>query len=89
MNSNKIVVCEKILQGVWSDAIGFSSVSVDSDFFELGGHSLTAMTVTNRIADLLGVDVPLRLIFDTPVLADYAMKLVDILEESASAAASG
>jgi peptide synthetase PhsB len=67
---------EELVQGVWLRILNKDTADRTDDFFQtLGGHSLKA---TNAIAVLrreMGVKVPLRLIFDHPVLADFATAL--------------
>ncbi|MDH6704906.1 amino acid adenylation domain-containing protein [Kitasatospora sp. MAA19] len=55
---------EELLCAVFAEALGLDRVGADDDFFELGGHSLSATRVANRLRAALGVDVPVRALFD-------------------------
>lgn len=61
---------EPALAAIWADVLGVDEI--DDDFFALGGNSLLATQITTRVADVLGVEVALEALFETPELADYA-----------------
>ena len=63
---------EKTLAGIWSEILQVSQVSVNDHFFEAGGHSLIATRLLSRVRDALEVELPLRILFETPVLVDLA-----------------
>jgi hypothetical protein len=70
---------EEILAGIWGDVLGVGRVGARDDFFALGGHSLLAVKVMARIRTAFELDVPLRAIFISPVLARLAEHVEDLL----------
>ncbi len=63
---------EELLVPIWSDILGGIPIGVDENFFHKGGHSLSATRLIARIRKLLGVDLPLRLLFDAPTIEAFA-----------------
>ncbi len=61
-----------ILAGIWATLLHVDAIDDDDDFFERGGHSLVAMQLASRVRDAFGIVMPLRLVFDAPVLRDQA-----------------
>ncbi|HEY0606513.1 MAG TPA: amino acid adenylation domain-containing protein, partial [Herpetosiphonaceae bacterium] len=74
---------EGLIAGMWSDLLDVPQIGRNDSFFDLGGHSLLATQVVARLREALDVEVPLRLLFDTPRLADLAQQ-VDALRQHAT-----
>ncbi|MES1240893.1 MAG: non-ribosomal peptide synthase/polyketide synthase, partial [Acidobacteriota bacterium] len=66
---------EARLAAIWSELLGVEQVGVHGHFFELGGHSLLATRVASRLRSDLGAEVPIRALFEAPVLADLAARV--------------
>ncbi|MBC3372512.1 amino acid adenylation domain-containing protein [Pseudomonas sp. SWRI92] len=63
---------ERQLGAIWAQILCVPAIGADDNFFALGGHSLLATLVVSRIRGQLAVDLPLRAVFDHPVLANLA-----------------
>ncbi|MBC3955564.1 non-ribosomal peptide synthetase [Pseudomonas triticifolii] len=66
---------EQQLAAIWAEVLSVKRVGLTDDFFELGGHSLLATQLISRIHTGLGIDIPLRLIFEKPQLNEFIQAL--------------
>ncbi len=66
----EILLCELV-----AELLGLERVGLADNFFHLGGHSLMATRLAARIRARLGRELPIRTIFETPVLGDLARVL--------------
>jgi acyl carrier protein len=70
---------EEAVAAIWSEVLGVERVGPSDNFFQLGGHSLMAARVLSRVGESLRVELPLRSLFDTSNLAEFAMLVEDAL----------
>lgn len=74
---------ETELARIWSEVLPGSDPGRHDDFFSLGANSLHALQVVARIRARLGVEVPLKALFETATLAGLAIT-VEALRSSAT-----
>ena len=60
-------------------ALGVPAAPPDANFLALGGDSLAALEVIATVQDALGCELPLELLFEYPVLGDFADQVRAVL----------
>ncbi|MDJ0840480.1 MAG: amino acid adenylation domain-containing protein [Acidobacteriota bacterium] len=63
------------LAAVWRDILDVDRVGASDNFFELGGHSLLVTRLATQLRAQMDRELPLSVLFETPVLADQALLL--------------
>jgi acyl carrier protein len=66
---------EEAVVAVWAKVLKVERVGVFDNFFELGGHSLLATQLLFALRETLHVDIPLRIIFESPTVAELAQRI--------------
>jgi amino acid adenylation domain-containing protein len=63
---------EPQLAAIWAEVLGVAQIGRRDNFFELGGHSLLAAQASARVELELGIELPLRALFESTDLQAYA-----------------
>lgn len=63
------------LAQLWSEVLCVEKVSIDDNFFELGGNSLLTTKLILKIRADFQVNLPLRVLFESPTVASLAINL--------------
>jgi hypothetical protein len=78
---------EEALAEIWRKLLRLDRVGRNDNFFELGGNSLVATRVATHLNYRLGLEFPVRAIFENPVFTEMAsfvsneMRTAEMLEE--------
>jgi amino acid adenylation domain-containing protein len=83
---------ERLVAGIWCDALGLERAGIDDSFFDLGGHSLLLLRVHSRLEAALGRHIPIVELFHYPTIRSLSRFLNDegpALAIAESAAARG
>ncbi|WP_010248518.1 non-ribosomal peptide synthetase [Acetivibrio cellulolyticus] len=60
------------LHNIWSELLGLERIGINDNFFELGGHSLKIISLASKIHKELGVEVPLKHLFEKQSIKELA-----------------
>ncbi|WP_143288303.1 non-ribosomal peptide synthetase, partial [Calothrix rhizosoleniae] len=60
---------EKILANIFAQVLNVENIGIDDNFFDLGGHSLLATQLISRVKSAFSVEIPLRILFESPTVS--------------------
>ncbi|MGH3930237.1 MAG: AMP-binding protein, partial [Pseudonocardiaceae bacterium] len=66
---------EQTLADIWAQVLDVQQVGIEDNFFELGGHSLVAIRLISRVRSVLGAELSIRVVFESPTIAGLAPRL--------------
>ncbi|MEG4350117.1 amino acid adenylation domain-containing protein [Microcoleus sp. LAD1_D3] len=68
---------EQLIAEIWAEVLGLERVGIHDNFFELGGHSLLATQAIARLREAFQIELPLRVLFESPTVASLSDSLRD------------
>ena len=74
---------EEMLSGIWAEILGLERVGVHDNFFDLGGHSLLGTQVISRVRKTFDLELPLRVVFEGPTVAEMAERIEQVQVDDA------
>ncbi|HYV11047.1 MAG TPA: non-ribosomal peptide synthetase, partial [Pyrinomonadaceae bacterium] len=77
---------EKIVAEIWCEVLG-EQIGVEDNFFAVGGHSLLATQVVSRVRQRFEIELPLRVMFEAPTIAELSIAIKRVLEQQTQAPA--
>ncbi|OSC69281.1 hypothetical protein B5181_13365, partial [Streptomyces sp. 4F] len=67
---------EERIAAIWTDLLG-KSAGVHDGFFDIGGHSILAVRLVSRLQQDFDLDLPIRVVFERPTIAQIAVEIED------------
>ncbi|HEY0602634.1 MAG TPA: amino acid adenylation domain-containing protein, partial [Herpetosiphonaceae bacterium] len=66
---------EEIVAQIWAEVLHLDRVGILDNFFGLGGHSLLATQVISKLRAAFQIELPLRVLFETPTIAGLSERI--------------
>ncbi len=74
---------ERTIANIWQDLLGVEQIGLHDNFFDLGGHSLLASRLILRAQEALQMNIPLRILFETPTVQGMVQSIQQLQVNSA------
>jgi amino acid adenylation domain-containing protein len=72
---------EQAIATIWQALLGLQRVGRNDHFFQMGGHSLHAVLCVSQLRQGLGVDIPLRMLFSYPTVAELVSAITQPIDD--------
>ncbi|MED1910401.1 non-ribosomal peptide synthetase [Brevibacillus laterosporus] len=66
------------IASIWQEVLGIPSIGVRDNFFDSGGHSLRATTLVAKMHKEMGINFPLRDVFEYPTIEQMAKRVSEL-----------
>ncbi|HJX27372.1 MAG TPA: phosphopantetheine-binding protein, partial [Thermoanaerobaculia bacterium] len=70
---------EELIAEIWRELLNLERIGIYDNFFDAGGHSLLAPQVFSRMEEVFQIELPLRILFESPTIAQMATAVEQIL----------
>jgi acyl carrier protein len=71
---------EELVAGIWQDLLR-RPIGRDDNLFDVGAHSILAIQFASHVYDALGLEIPLRLLFESPTVRRLGAAIQELLIE--------
>jgi acyl carrier protein len=72
---------EQLVAGIWQDLLKRGPIGLDDNLFDVGAHSILAIQFASHVYDALGLEIPLRLLFESPTVRGLGAAIQELLIE--------
>ena len=73
---------EEAVANIWAEVLHRAQVGAEDNFFDPGGDSLLATQVVSRVREVMGIEWPLRALFEAPTVAQLGRILIIMVSDS-------
>jgi acyl carrier protein len=73
---------EELIACTWRELLHVERIGRTDNFFHLGGHSLVATRVMTRLRAALSIDLPMKVLFECPTIAQLATRAESLTQQT-------
>ncbi|MEO0778845.1 MAG: amino acid adenylation domain-containing protein [Bacteroidota bacterium] len=72
---------EEMLTEFWLEILPVEKIGVNDNFLQLGGNSLEAIRLMARVEKAFELDLPIKMVFDHPTIAEFGEAIEAVISE--------
>ena len=77
---------ESTVLEIWRELFGIENIRPDDNFFDLGGNSLIALQLVAQLRATFKIDLPLRVVFESPTVTTLAGRIFEMITQEQESA---